>query len=112
MTTRVFDRGTNPDVMDAFLTDGKQKVPVFAVFDGDREVARWIERPAVAEPIIREMRALYPPPDSPDREAVLRRVRADMHQRLEAAGARSEVVREVRRAVERGLDVPGSGTAI
>jgi hypothetical protein len=105
MRVRAFDRDANPDLMDEFLTDGKRKVPVFAVFDGPREVARWIERPAVAEPIVREMRAQYPPADSPDREAELRRVRAEMLSRLEAAGARAEVVREVRQALARGLGV-------
>src|SRR5579875_2697654 len=103
MAVSAFDRDSNLDVMDRFLTDGKRKVPVFAVFDGEREVARWIERPAVAEPIVQEMRRRYPPADAPDREALLQPLRREMAARLEAVGAKREVVREVREAIARGI---------
>lgn len=106
MTVRAFDRDTNLDVMESFLTDGKRKVPVFAVFDGLREVARWIERPGVAEPIVQEVRAKYPPVDSPDRETELQRLRAEMYKRLEAAHVREEALREVRLALARELGSP------
>jgi serine/threonine protein phosphatase PrpC len=103
MTIRAFHRESNEDVMAAFLTDGKKKVPVFAVFDGGREVARWIERPAVAEAIVQRMRQSLPPPDDPEREAKVRAAREQMTRDLEAARAQDEVVREVRAAIARGL---------
>lgn len=105
MTIRAFERNKNEDVMAEFLTAGKKKVPVFAVFDGEREVARWIERPKVAEAIVQRVRAALPHADDPDHEAKIRAVREQLAQELEAVHAKDECVREVRQTIAWGLGV-------
>lgn len=93
---RAFDREKNPDVMDFFLTEGKKRVPVFAVFEGEREVGRWIERPRAAQRVMEEMAAKRPPADAPNRAELVAAWRAELDRRLSEADVDRECVREIR----------------
>lgn len=103
MTVRAFDRDRNPDVMDVFETEGRRRVPVFAVFEGEREVARWIERPAVAQAVVEELRAKVPPADAPDRPALIAAWRRELAARLDDVDATGAALREVRELLRAGL---------
>lgn len=56
---RIVKRDENPDLMDAYLTDGSRSIPIVVVLDQDfRPVGRWGPRPAeLQEFVLREKRA-------------------------------------------------------
>lgn len=52
---KIIYRDTHPEIMDAYLTNGKRAIPVLVVFDGaDRELFRWGPRPEPAAALARE----------------------------------------------------------
>ncbi len=49
---RLILRDTNPDIMDAFLTDGKRSIPQLVIFAADGQVlGQWGPRPAAAQTV-------------------------------------------------------------
>lgn len=93
MDVHCYERGAAPQVMDLFTTEGRKRVPVFAVFDGETEVLRWIERPQVAEAYFAEIRTRE---SRPDRETL----EADLADRSTREAAAREILAGL---LERGL---------
>ncbi len=115
LDVRVFPRDENPDLMDLYLNKGEfRSIPVFAFFDDDfREIGRFIERPAsVTERRGAQRSEIYASdgafgrPESPVdqlaadvRERLTRRLQAGREEL--APFANREVIREIRKIVER-----------
>ena len=109
--------------MDQYLNGGVHRsIPVFVFFDSDfRELAHWIERPAVVsqmqgqmvgnlfatEPALQGLSRETSPAQLPE-AARMRLMQALMAFRAETRStADREVVRELRELVERGLSLQG-----
>jgi hypothetical protein len=112
---RLFERDTNPDLMDQYLNQGKFKsIPVFAFFDPAswKEVGVFIERPESVTELRaqkrREIFAKHPEFGSPEGpvDQLPEAVRARLQQELQkmrdgtAEWANAEVVRELRAIAE------------
>lgn len=123
LNLRVFLRDQNPDIMDQYLNGGVHRsIPVFVFFDSDfRELAHWIERPAVVsqmqgqmvgnlfatDPALQGLSRETSPAQLPE-AARMRLMQALMAFRAETRStADREVVRELRELVERGLSLQG-----
>src|SRR5262249_41545872 len=65
---RIFERGSHPEIMDQYFSNGKKRIPAFAFFDSNfREICRWAGRNKAADEFVRDFRKDRPydqiPPD-------------------------------------------------
>ena len=78
MEHRIFFRDQNKDIMAEFLKDGEfESIPAMVFYDGDHNyLGHWIERPAIANEQMGEIRQrLMPngtPPEGPERDEVMK----------------------------------------
>ena len=106
MELRAFLRDQNKDIMAEFLKQGEhESIPTFVFYTGDhRYLAHWIERPALADEQMPELRKLTEPLRNPDisQEERQRQIRAyiDFQQGPIWAGWRDATVREIRALLE------------
>lgn len=64
LDVRILGRDTNPDLMDAHLTDGSRSIPVVIVYDADwNELAWWGPRPAPLQQWVKSIGATLPKED-------------------------------------------------
>jgi hypothetical protein len=81
MEHRIFFRDQNKDIMAEFLKDGEfESIPVMVFYDGDHNyLGHWIERPAIANEQMGEIRErIMPdgtPPEGPERDKVNKQYR-------------------------------------
>lgn len=91
---RIFPRDENPDIMNEFLKDGEHRsIPAIVFYTRDHDyIAHWIERPALANAQMPEMRKLF--------EGRTREEAAPLYDEFQKgpvwAGWRTEMVRELR----------------
>ena len=97
---RIYQRDTNLDIMDEYLTDGKRTIPIFVFYDRDgSEIGRFVERPQGAHEYLRQAReSLGHLPEGERKKASLR-VRSGLRA-LYRKGLRSETVSEIRAILE------------
>ena len=108
MEHRIFFRDKNEDIMAEFLKDGEfASIPTFVFYDRDHNyLGHWIERPAIANQQMVDIRARVmpdgPPAEgSPERDEVMRNYRAETNKL--APDWRHETLREIRALLEAKL---------
>ncbi|MEE8421558.1 MAG: thioredoxin family protein [Dehalococcoidia bacterium] len=83
MEHRIFFRDQNKDIMSEFLKDGEfESIPTMVFYDKDHNyLGHWMERPAVANDQMAEIRQRVmpdgPPPEGPERDEVMKQYRAE-----------------------------------
>jgi hypothetical protein len=81
MEHRIFFRDQNKDIMAEFLKDGEfESIPAMVFYDGEHNyLGHWIERPAIANKQMGEIRERImpdgPPPEGPERDEVMKQYR-------------------------------------
>ncbi len=106
MELRVFFRDQNKDIMAEFLKGGEhESIPTLVFYTRDhRYIAHWIERPALANEQMAELRKLTDPLRNPDlsQEERQQAIQAyiDFQQGPVWAGWREATVREIRELLE------------
>jgi hypothetical protein len=106
MELRVFFRDQNKDIMAEFLNRGEhESIPTFVFYTKDHDyIAHWIERPALANeemPQLRELTAPLRDPDLPQEERQRYiQAYADFQRGPVWAGWRDATIREIRELLE------------
>ena len=106
MELRLFKRDENKDIMSEFLNQGEfESIPTIVFYDGDhRYLGHWIERTAVANQEIAEIRdevMAGVPQEGPERDRAMARYRAATTER--AGPWRHAQVTEIRALLEGAL---------
>ena len=106
MELRVFFRDQNKDIMAEFLKQGEhESIPTFVFYTKDhRYIAHWIERPALANEQMPELRKLTEPVRNPDlpQEERQKYIQAyiDFQHGPIWGGWRTATIREIRELLE------------
>jgi hypothetical protein len=100
---RAFARDENLDIMDEFLKDGQyQSIPVGVFYTRDHDyIAHWIERPALAEAEMDQMRNLFEGLDREKDIQEMRRRSDEFQQGPMWAGWRDATISEVIELLQR-----------
>ena len=107
MEHRIFFRDQNKDIMSEFLNGGEfESIPTIVFYDGDHNyLDHWIERPAVANEQMQDIRQrVMPdgaPPEGPERDEIFRKYRAETDKH--APEWRHATLKEMRALLEERL---------
>jgi thiol-disulfide isomerase/thioredoxin len=95
----VFPRDVNLDIMDQLLNQDKRAIPAFILYDGDKEIGRFIERPPGAHEFMRKgLERIENLPEA-EKQRARYKLRADLRKEY-AKGLRNETIKVIRRILE------------